>query len=226
MKTTGYFLTYFVCMFLAARFFPSVEAKSPKKTYKLTGLYMFLALTILVGIGYYTGHLSLLFIIKNYISLFVVINIFAILFSLYLFQRPEAVQNAPDANRPIDYWHGREKDPMLFGVDLKVFFYQPSLLGLALVNLSLAEAQLALHGAVTPAMICYQVFWYLYLLTHYIREDFMLWTFDIIEDHFGFMLVWGDLIYVPFSTNDRVNFNIHSSFYWSLYISRIKLAKI
>ena len=47
-------------------------------------------------------------------------------------------------------------------------------------------------------MICYQCFWYLYLLTLYLREDFMLWTFDIIEDHFGFMLVWGDLIYVPF----------------------------
>jgi len=38
----------------------------------------------------------------------------------------------------------------------------------------------------------------MYLLTHYVREDFMLWTFDIIEDHFGFMLVWGDMIYVPF----------------------------
>uniref|UniRef100_A0AC35F0I9 Uncharacterized protein n=1 Tax=Panagrolaimus sp. PS1159 TaxID=55785 RepID=A0AC35F0I9_9BILA len=47
-------------------------------------------------------------------------------------------------------------------------------------------------------MICYQIFWYLYLLTHYIKEDFMLWTFDIIEEHFGFMLVFGDLIYVPY----------------------------
>lgn len=26
----------------------------------------------------------------------------------------------------------------------------------------------------------------------------MLSTWDIIEEHFGFMLVWGDLIYVPF----------------------------
>jgi delta14-sterol reductase len=167
-KAAGYFLTYFILMFLASRFFPSIEAKSPKKSYRLTGLYIFFALTILIGIGYYTEHLSLLFIIKNYISFFIVINIFAILFSLYLFQRSEAVRSAPNANRLIDYWHGREKDPMLFGVDLKVFFYQPSLIGLALVNLSLAEAQISLYGALTPGMVCYQVFWYFYLLTHYV----------------------------------------------------------
>lgn len=26
----------------------------------------------------------------------------------------------------------------------------------------------------------------------------MLSTWDIIEEHFGFMLVWGDMVYVPF----------------------------
>jgi len=198
IKAAGYFLSYLIILFLASRFLPSIEAKSPKKTYRLNGLLLYIILTVLIPVGYYTNNLSLLFIIENYISFFLVINIFAILFSLYLFQRSEAVREAPNANRPIDYWHGREKDPMLFGVDLKVFFYQPSLLGLALINLSLAEAQISLYGALTPAMICYHVFWYLYLLTHYVREDFMLWTFDIIEDHFGFMLVWGDLIYVPY----------------------------
>jgi delta14-sterol reductase len=198
IKAAGYFLSYLIILFLASRFLPSIEAKSPKKTYRLNGLLLYIILTVLIPVGYYTNNLSLLFIIENYISFFLVINIFAILFSLYLFQRSAAVREAPNANRPIDYWHGREKDPMLFGVDLKVFFYQPSLLGLALVNLSLAEAQISLYGALTPAMICYHVFWYLYLLTHYVREDFMLWTFDIIEDHFGFMLVWGDLIYVPY----------------------------
>ncbi|CAF0843168.1 unnamed protein product [Adineta ricciae] len=198
IKTSGYLLSYLVCLFLASRFLPSIEAKSPKKTYQLTGLLIYLLLTVLIPIGYYTKKLSLLVIVENYVSFFIVINIFAILFSFYLFKRSAAVRAAPNANRPIDYWHGREKDPMLFGVDLKVFFYQPSLLGLALINLALAEAQITYHGGLTPGMICYQLFWYFYLLTHYIREDFMLWTFDIIEDHFGFMLVWGDMIYVPF----------------------------
>jgi delta14-sterol reductase len=38
----------------------------------------------------------------------------------------------------------------------------------------------------------------MYLFTHYIKEEFMLSTWDIIEEHFGLMLVWGDMVYVPF----------------------------
>ena len=198
IETTGYFLGYMICLFLVARFFPKIKAKSPKKSYDLTGLYTFLATTVAVALGYYTKRLSLLVLVEYYYSFFIVMNVFAILFSLYLFKRKVAVKAAPKGNRPIDFWNGREKDPMLFNVDLKIFFYQPSLIGLALINTGLAEAQWTFHGRLTIGMIAYQIFWYLYLFTHYIREDFMLWTFDIIEDHFGFMLVWGDLIYVPF----------------------------
>lgn len=198
VKTSFNFLAYMICLFLIARFFPKINAQSPKKSYSLTGLYTFLAVTVAVGLGYYSGVLTLLFLVENYYSFFIVMNVFAILFSWYLFKRVEAMKTAPQATQPIDFWNGREKDPMLYGVDLKIFFYQPSLIGLALMNVALAEAQFTIHGRLTIGMVLYQTFWYLYLLTHYIREDFMLWTFDIIEDHFGFMLVWGDLIYVPF----------------------------
>jgi len=47
-------------------------------------------------------------------------------------------------------------------------------------------------------MACFVTFWRVYLFTHYIKEEFMLSTWDITDEHFGFMLVWGDMIYVPF----------------------------
>lgn len=47
-------------------------------------------------------------------------------------------------------------------------------------------------------MILFQLFWFLWLITHYIREDFMLSTWDIIAENFGFMLVWGDIVYLPY----------------------------
>jgi len=104
-----------------------------------------------------------------------------------------------DNHQLFNFWYGKEKDPMLFNVDLKMFFYQPSLLGLMLINVAFAEYQYrAFNGQVSIQMIVYLLFWYFYLFTHYIREDFMLWTFDILEDHFGYMLVFGDLVYVPF----------------------------
>src|SRR5690606_28713599 len=30
------------------------------------------------------------------------------------------------------------------------------------------------------------------------KEEFMLSTWDVLSENFGFMLVWGDLVYVPF----------------------------
>jgi delta14-sterol reductase len=76
--------------------------------------------------------------------------------------------------------------------------YQPSLLGVYLIVLSFAYAQYDRHGLITPQMWCFVGFWFAYLFTHYVKEEFMLSTWDIIAENFGFMLVWGDLVYVPF----------------------------
>jgi hypothetical protein len=37
------------------------------------------------------------------------------------------------------FWCGREQNPSLFGVDLKMFFYQPSLIGLFMMILAFLE---------------------------------------------------------------------------------------
>ena len=40
--------------------------------------------------------------------------------------------------------------------------------------------------------------WWLYLATHYAQQAFLLSIFDVIEERFGLMLLWGDLVLVPF----------------------------
>ena len=91
-----------------------------------------------------------------------------------------------------------EKNPVWLGVDLKMFMYQPSLIGVNILILSFADLQFELHGRLTPQMVCFVGFWWAYLFTHYVKEEFVLSTWDIIAERFGFMLVWGDLVYVPF----------------------------
>src|SRR5690606_35879429 len=73
-----------------------------------------------------------------------------------------------------DLWFGIELNPRLFGVDLKMFLYQPSLLGLAVINSAFVFAQRDLHGQVTTEMWLYQAFTWSYLFTHYLKEHFML----------------------------------------------------
>src|SRR5215831_3950821 len=99
---------------------------------------------------------------------------------------------------PGDLWLGVELNPTWLGVDLKLFAYQPSLIGLALLNAAFAYQQYETYGRLSTSMLLYQAFWGLYLLSHYWHEAFMLQTWDIIAERFGFMLIWGDLVLVPF----------------------------
>jgi delta14-sterol reductase len=97
-----------------------------------------------------------------------------------------------------DLWFGNELNPTWFGVDIKMFMYHPSLIGVGLLVVAYAFAQYETYGVLTPQTICFVAFWWGYLFTHYVKEEFMLSTWDVTDENFGFMLVWGDLVYVPF----------------------------
>jgi delta14-sterol reductase len=96
------------------------------------------------------------------------------------------------------YFYGRDRDPTLLGVDLKLFSYRPSLIGLALINLSFAALQIETEGRLSLAMAAYQAMTLLYIANYFQFEHGMLFTWDIIEERFGWMLVWGDYVLVPF----------------------------
>ena len=109
---------------------------------------------------------------------------------------------ARERDAPAGFWRafflGRELNPAWFGVDLKLFSYRPSLMGLALLNASFAVAQYETHGELTLAMTLYQVFAFLYVLNYFQFEHGMVHTWDIVSERFGWMLVWGDYVLVPF----------------------------
>jgi delta14-sterol reductase len=93
---------------------------------------------------------------------------------------------------------GIELNPELLGVDLKMFAYLPSLMGLWVLNLSFGVAQYEALGHLTTRMWLYQSFFTLYIVNYYEFEYGMLHTWDVIAEDFGYMLVWGDYVLVPF----------------------------
>src|SRR4026209_1851485 len=178
-----------------------------KKAYKLTGMTLFFLTHIAVGIATFGFGISLTPILQHFWSLFIVANVVAVIWSLAIYaygKRRGPVLKSPvghDLRWPgwvKDLWFGNELNPTWLGVDLKMFMYQPSLIGVYLIVLAFAYAQYDRHGFITPQMWCFVGFWFVYLFTHYVKEEFMLSTWDITDENFGFMLVWGDLVYVPF----------------------------
>jgi len=66
-----------------------------------------------------------------------------------------------------------------------------------MLDLSMAYAQLAKHGSITNSMMLVCAFQLLYVVDGLYHEPLILSTMDIVSDGFGWMLSFGDLVWVP-----------------------------
>jgi protein-S-isoprenylcysteine O-methyltransferase Ste14 len=97
------------------------------------------------------------------------------------------------------YVIGTDLNPRIGLLDLKFFFEgRPGLIGWIAINLSLAAKQRELHGLVTTPMILVNAFALLYVADYFWNEEAILTTWDIRHERFGWMLCWGNLVWVPF----------------------------
>ncbi|GFQ00092.1 delta(14)-sterol reductase [Phtheirospermum japonicum] len=105
-----------------------------------------------------------------------------------------------------DGWFGIQLNPEFMGIDLKFYFVRAGMMGWLLINLSvlvkcIQETNLSL------SMTLYQTFCLLYVLDYFLYEEYMTSTlvhfanvgWDIIAERLGFMLVFGDLVWIPFT---------------------------
>ena len=174
---------------------PNVEGQST--TYKLNGLALFLMTVIIAGLAQVYGWFSLSVLHTHFAALFVVTNGFAFALSGWLYWQGGKSRDASRGSWR-GFFFGVELNPTWFGVDLKLFSYRPSLIALALFNASFAVAQYETYGALTLAMTLYQIFTFLYVLNYFQFEYGMIYTWDIVSERFGWMLIWGDYVLVPF----------------------------
>lgn len=171
-----------------------------RRSYKLNGLSLFIAVAVVVTAASVAGF-SLAYLPRHLFAALTVANVFAVALSLFLYVRGRAavaVKEGAPRGFLRGIFYGVERNPTLLGMDLKFFSYRPSLIGLALFNVSFAFLQYERHGVLTPQMIAYQLLYFVYVANYFQFEYGMLFTWDIIEERFGGMLVWGDYVYVPF----------------------------
>lgn len=196
---------FFLAMLLAACVLPGPsvlgfpQPDGQRKRYRLHGLALFVLTHFVVITGTRALGWSLAPLVTTWFwPLFAAANVFAVVWALALYWGGRRRGHAGTGNFLRDVWMGVELNPTWQGVDLKVFAYQPSLIGLGLLVAGFGYAQLEATGTLTPQMCLYQAFWWLYLFTHYRDEAGVLSMYDVIAEKFGFMLVWGDLVLVPF----------------------------
>ncbi|KAL7558443.1 hypothetical protein ACA910_015781 [Epithemia clementina (nom. ined.)] len=101
---------------------------------------------------------------------------------------------------PYDFFMGRELNPRLWSFDWKVFCeLRPGLIGWMLINIACLRQQYIQLGYVTGSMLMINLFQGIYVWDALYQERAILTTMDVTTDGFGFMLVFGDLAWVPFT---------------------------
>ncbi len=202
MGASGAVLAFFAAQYVASLLLPGERVDLPDDdggthVFKFNGLAALILTLVVVGVGQALGWFSLSALYHNFLELFVAANLITLLLAFWLYWRGKDAPGAPSGFMR-GFFVGRALNPVWRGMDVKFFSYRPSLIGLALFNLSFAVVQYENHGEITLAMALYQAFTLVYVLNYFQFEQGMIYTWDIMSERFGLMLAWGNLVFVPF----------------------------
>jgi len=185
--------------------------------YKINGLNLLIVLLALLGVGIRTGRMKATVLADHWGDIFVTTNIFVLVVTVLLLVCGKLSKSKEESFRPrshgnllLDWWMGVQLNPHFLGINLKFFWLRPSMMAWLLVNLSVLAKQWELYGAVSAPMVLYQVFTGIYVVDYFLFERFMLSTWDITDEGFGFMLCWGDLVFIPFTFSVQAWCLLHS----------------
>lgn len=161
------------------------------------------------------------FLYRHFLQLAAAGTAFCVIFSAYLYARSFTMphqQLALGGNSGYmiyDYFIGRELNPRIWGLDLKFFCeLRPGLIGWVLLDLSFLAEDWQRHGSLQPALVLVTLFHTVYVADGLWNEEAILTTMDIVHDGFGFMLVFGDLVWVPFLYTLQTRFLLEHPQHW------------
>ncbi|CAN1287618.1 Delta(14)-sterol reductase [Linum perenne] len=173
--------------------------------YRCNGLLSLLLLVGLLGVGAKMEIVSATVISERGLELLSATFIFSVVAALMLYvagcrskNRGSSLKAHVTGDLVHDWWFGIQLNPQFLSIDLKFFFVRAGMMGWLFINLSVLAKSIQ-DGTLNHSMILYQAFCALYILDYFIHEEYMTSTWDIIAERLGFMLVFGDLVWIPFT---------------------------
>ncbi|XP_070781571.1 delta(14)-sterol reductase LBR [Enoplosus armatus] len=175
--------------------------------YRTNGFFAIVVSSVAVAAAVHQG-LDLTYIHSHFLQLATASFLISVLLSVYLYVRslyaaPEQLAlGGNSGNLAYDFFKGHELNPRIKDFDLKFFCeMRPGLIGWCLINFAMALAEMKLQNLDAPShsMILVNLFQLLYVVDGLWNEEAILTTMDLMHDGFGFMLAFGDLVWVPFT---------------------------
>lgn len=204
-------LSFFVYLGIAGSVLPGklvpgvILSDGTRLHYRCNGLLSLLLLVLLLGFGAGINLVPPTAIADKGIEILSMTFIFSFLATLALYVVGFKCKGYSSSMKPhvtgniiSDWWFGIQLNPQFMGIDLKFFFVRAGMMGWLLINLSIL-AKCIQDGNLIQSMVLYQILTGLYIIDYFFYEEFMTSTWDIIAERLGFMLVFGDLVWIPFT---------------------------
>jgi len=177
-----------------------------KLKYKMNGFSSMLVTYGALAAAQYTGVIRLSWLYNQQLQVATAAIIFSAVLSVYLYvsaRMNKDCMKAEPGNTGVvhyDFFMGHELNPRIGSFDLKVFFeLRPGLVGWTVLNTAMAMQEYETRGEVSVAMWIVNIFQAVYVMDALFYEAAILTTMDVTTDGFGFMLVFGDIAWVPFT---------------------------
>ncbi|XP_023667919.2 delta(14)-sterol reductase TM7SF2 [Paramormyrops kingsleyae] len=105
---------------------------------------------------------------------------------------------------------GRERDPSIGGIDMKLFvMVRIGFIGWALVDICYLLTEIEERGWPSPPLLLVVIFQMIYILDFLIDEESVLPTKEYTEDGIGFLMILGEYIWIPFYSSVPGYFLLH-----------------
>ncbi|GAM17971.1 hypothetical protein SAMD00019534_011460 [Acytostelium subglobosum LB1] len=170
--------------------------------YVLNGWASWWITMIAVPVAVYFGLFKATILYDNYGPMLTVVNLWSFVFTALL-KIHAVVKNEEERMSGYffyDFWMGFARNPRIGSFDLKLFCEaRPGLILWVLMNFSIAAKQFEQFGYIPFSTVIVSAFHFWYIADYYYHEEAILTTMDIITEKFGYMLVYGDLAWVPFT---------------------------
>nr|XP_043612245.1 delta(14)-sterol reductase [Erigeron canadensis] len=209
--SVGLLLGFFCYLGIAGSLLPgklvpgAILSDGTRLHYLCNGMLSLILLVGLLVIGAWMDYVSLTAISDRGLELLSTTFIFSVIVTLLLYvsgcksnDRSASLKPHISGNIMDDWWFGIQLNPNFLGVDLKFFFVRAGMMGWLLINLSVL-AKCIQDATLSQSMILYQLFCVIYIMDYFFYEEYMTSTWDIIAERLGFMLVFGDLVWIPFT---------------------------
>lgn len=172
--------------------------------YNVNGLQAWI-LTALIGLLLKQNVIRLAWLADHWIPMYFVCNIvgLTVTFGAYIKASlwPSSLQdNCRSRYFLYDIIMGVELHPRIMSWDLKLLFNgRVGMMLWLLVDASFASRQYETFGRISNNMWALLALHALYVLDFFWNETWYLKTIDIAHDHFGWMLAWGDCVWLPYT---------------------------